>query len=153
MTGPDPFPLPPSVPNFILAFIPAEIHGDTLNTMTAFAVRASSVTTLNHSCYFLCRREASSPTCFCILCRSEYSSMHLLPCAPHPCIPPTIRMCIPCHPCHIFLPSVPHPSTTHAASLTGHSSFMGEHQDDDVHLVMVEPKRNILVGCVQLVVN
>lgn len=28
-----------SVPNFILAFIPAEISGDTLNTMTAFAVR------------------------------------------------------------------------------------------------------------------
>jgi solute carrier family 39 (zinc transporter), member 7 len=27
-----------SVPNFILAFIPAEISGDTLNTMTAFAV-------------------------------------------------------------------------------------------------------------------
>ena len=28
-----------SVPNFILAFIPAEISADTLNTMTAFAVR------------------------------------------------------------------------------------------------------------------
>ena len=28
-----------SIPNFILAFIPAEINGDTLNTMTAFAVR------------------------------------------------------------------------------------------------------------------
>ena len=28
-----------SVPNFILAFIPAKISGDTLNTMTAFAVR------------------------------------------------------------------------------------------------------------------
>jgi hypothetical protein len=27
-----------SVPNFILAFIPAEINPDTLNTMTAFAV-------------------------------------------------------------------------------------------------------------------
>lgn len=27
-----------SVPNFILAFIPAEINADTLNTMTAFAV-------------------------------------------------------------------------------------------------------------------
>lgn len=26
------------VPNFILAFIPAEIHPDMLNTMTAFAV-------------------------------------------------------------------------------------------------------------------
>jgi hypothetical protein len=28
-----------SIPNFILAFIPAQINGDTLNTMTAFAVR------------------------------------------------------------------------------------------------------------------
>jgi hypothetical protein len=27
------------VPNFILAFIPAQINRDTLNTMTAFAVR------------------------------------------------------------------------------------------------------------------
>ena len=27
-----------SVPNFILAFIPAKINSDTLNTMTAFAV-------------------------------------------------------------------------------------------------------------------
>jgi len=27
-----------SVPNFILAFIPERISGDTLNTMTAFAV-------------------------------------------------------------------------------------------------------------------
>ncbi|KAL1753187.1 ZIP zinc transporter-domain-containing protein [Schizophyllum commune] len=66
-----------SVPNFILAFIPAEIHGDTLNTMTAFATGG------------------------------------LLS--------------------DVFLHLVPH-------------SFMGEHQDDDVHLVMVEPKRNILVG-------
>ncbi|KAL1711710.1 ZIP zinc transporter-domain-containing protein, partial [Schizophyllum commune] len=66
-----------SVPNFILAFIPAEIHGDTLNTMTAFATGG------------------------------------LLS--------------------DVFLHLVPH-------------SFMGEHQDDDVHLVMIEPKRNILVG-------
>jgi hypothetical protein len=29
------------VPNFILAFIPAEINGNTLNTMTAFAVGIS----------------------------------------------------------------------------------------------------------------
>jgi hypothetical protein len=29
---------PRSVPNFILAFIPAQINGNTLNTMTAFAV-------------------------------------------------------------------------------------------------------------------
>ena len=34
-----------SVPNFILAFIPAEINGDTLNTMTAFAVRAVHLST------------------------------------------------------------------------------------------------------------
>jgi len=31
-----------SVPNFILAFIPAEINANTLNTMTAFAVRRHS---------------------------------------------------------------------------------------------------------------
>ncbi|TRM64394.1 ZIP zinc transporter-domain-containing protein [Schizophyllum amplum] len=66
-----------SVPNFILAFIPAEIHGDTLNTMTAFATGG------------------------------------LLS--------------------DVFLHLVPH-------------SFMGEHQDDGAHFVMVEPKRNILVG-------
>ncbi|KAL1740209.1 ZIP zinc transporter-domain-containing protein, partial [Schizophyllum fasciatum] len=66
-----------SVPNFILAFIPAEIHGDTLNTMTAFATGG------------------------------------LLS--------------------DVFLHLVPH-------------SFMGEHQDGGVHLVMVEPKRNILIG-------
>jgi hypothetical protein len=30
-----------SVPNFILAFIPAQINADTLNTMTAFAVRGA----------------------------------------------------------------------------------------------------------------
>ncbi|KAF9533899.1 ZIP-like iron-zinc transporter [Crepidotus variabilis] len=66
-----------SVPNFILAFIPAEIHGDTLNTMTAFATGG------------------------------------LLS--------------------DVFLHLVPH-------------SFMGEHQDSGVHFVMVEEKRNILVG-------
>lgn len=31
-----------SVPNMILAFIPAEIRPNTLNTMTAFAVRCTS---------------------------------------------------------------------------------------------------------------
>ena len=42
----DPFPAPYHaiheyrVPNFILAFIPAEINPNTLNTMTAFAVCA-----------------------------------------------------------------------------------------------------------------
>ncbi|KAF5372779.1 hypothetical protein D9615_010115 [Tricholomella constricta] len=66
-----------SVPNFILAFIPAEIHGDTLNTMTAFATGG------------------------------------LLS--------------------DVFLHLIPH-------------SFMGEHQGSGVHFVMVEEKRNILIG-------
>ncbi|KAF9036248.1 ZIP zinc transporter-domain-containing protein [Panaeolus papilionaceus] len=66
-----------SVPNFILAFIPAEINGDTLNTMTAFATGG------------------------------------LLS--------------------DVFLHLVPH-------------AFMGEHQGDGVQFVMVEEKRNILVG-------
>ncbi|KAK7463403.1 hypothetical protein VKT23_006757 [Stygiomarasmius scandens] len=66
-----------SVPNFILAFIPAQINGDTLNTMTAFATGG------------------------------------LLS--------------------DVFLHLVPH-------------SFMGEHQDSGAHFVMVEEKRNILVG-------
>lgn len=35
----------------------------------------------------------------------------------------------------VFLHLVPH-------------SFMGEHQDPGVHFVMVEEKRNILIGCV-----
>ena len=29
-------------------------------------------------------------------------------------------------------------------------SFMGEHQDGGVHFVMVEEKRNILIGCVNV---
>ncbi|KAF9450077.1 ZIP-like iron-zinc transporter [Macrolepiota fuliginosa MF-IS2] len=66
-----------SIPNFILAFIPAEINGDTLNTMTAFATGG------------------------------------LLS--------------------DVFLHLVPH-------------SFMGEHQDSGAHFVMVEEKRNILIG-------
>lgn len=66
-----------SVPNFILAFIPAQINRNTLNTMTAFATGG------------------------------------LLS--------------------DVFLHLVPH-------------SFMGEHQDGSVHFVMVEEKRNILVG-------
>jgi hypothetical protein len=68
-----------SVPNLILAFIPAEINGNTLNTMTAFATGG------------------------------------LLS--------------------DVFLHLVPH-------------SFMGEHQHPGVHFVMVEEKRNILIGCV-----
>ncbi|EMD31330.1 hypothetical protein CERSUDRAFT_69441 [Gelatoporia subvermispora B] len=66
-----------SVPNFILAFIPAEINPNTLNTMTAFATGG------------------------------------LLS--------------------DVFLHLVPH-------------SFMGEHQDGGIHFVMVEEKRNILIG-------
>ncbi|VDC06792.1 unnamed protein product [Peniophora sp. CBMAI 1063] len=66
-----------SVPNFILAFIPAQINGNTLNTMTAFATGG------------------------------------LLS--------------------DVFLHLVPH-------------SFMGEHSGHGVHFVMVEEKRNILVG-------
>ncbi|OJA19981.1 hypothetical protein AZE42_04211 [Rhizopogon vesiculosus] len=65
------------VPNFILAFIPAEIHPETLNTMTAFATGG------------------------------------LLS--------------------DVFLHLVPH-------------AFMGEHQDPGAHFVMVEEKRNILIG-------
>ncbi|KAF8813186.1 Zip-domain-containing protein [Phlegmacium glaucopus] len=66
-----------SVPNFILAFIPADINGDTLNTMTAFATGG------------------------------------LLS--------------------DVFLHLIPH-------------SFMGEHQGSGVHFVIVEEKRNILIG-------
>ncbi|KAI0779097.1 ZIP zinc transporter-domain-containing protein [Irpex lacteus] len=66
-----------SVPNFILAFIPAEINPNTLNTMTAFATGG------------------------------------LLS--------------------DVFLHLVPH-------------AFMGEHSEGGVHFVMVEEKRNILIG-------
>ncbi|KAF8239607.1 Zinc/iron permease [Tricholoma matsutake] len=66
-----------SVPNFILTFIPAEIHPDTLNTMTAFATGG------------------------------------LLS--------------------DVFLHLIPH-------------AFMGEHQDPGVHFIMLEEKRNILIG-------
>jgi zinc transporter 7 len=66
-----------SVPNFILAFIPAEINGNTLNTMTAFATGG------------------------------------LLS--------------------DVFLHLIPH-------------SFMGEHQEGGVPVIMVEEKRNILIG-------
>ncbi|KAG2018210.1 ZIP Zinc transporter [Coprinopsis cinerea AmutBmut pab1-1] len=66
-----------SIPNFILAFIPAEINANTLNTMTAFATGG------------------------------------LLS--------------------DVFLHLIPH-------------SFMGEHQGEGVHVVVVEEKRNILIG-------
>ncbi|KAJ7067103.1 ZIP-like iron-zinc transporter [Mycena amicta] len=65
------------VPNFILAFIPAQINGNTLNTMTAFATGG------------------------------------LLS--------------------DVFLHLIPH-------------AFMGEHHGDGVQFVMVEEKRNILIG-------
>jgi zinc transporter 7 len=65
------------IPNFILAFIPAEINRDTLNTMTAFATGG------------------------------------LLS--------------------DVFLHLVPH-------------SFMGEQQEPGIQLVVVEEKRNILIG-------
>ncbi|KAH0833057.1 ZIP-like iron-zinc transporter [Lanmaoa asiatica] len=64
------------VPNFILAFIPAEIDPNTLNTMTAFAAA------------------------FCLM--SSYT----------------------------WYPT----------------AFLGEHQDSGAHFVMVEDKRNILIG-------
>ncbi|KAG5652160.1 hypothetical protein H0H81_006045 [Sphagnurus paluster] len=66
-----------SVPNFILAFIPAKINANTLNTMTAFATGG------------------------------------LLS--------------------DVFLHLIPH-------------AFMGEHQGSGAHFVMVEEKRNILIG-------
>nr|GAT48736.1 Zinc/iron permease [Mycena chlorophos] len=66
-----------SVPNFILAFIPAQINANTLNTMTAFATGG------------------------------------LLS--------------------DVFLHLIPH-------------AFMGEHHGDGVQFVMVEEKRNILIG-------
>ncbi|KAF7374683.1 Zinc/iron permease [Mycena sanguinolenta] len=66
-----------SVPNFILAFIPAQINRNTLNTMTAFATGG------------------------------------LLS--------------------DVFLHLIPH-------------SFMGEHQGQGVHVLIVEEKRNIIIG-------
>ncbi|KAF7316708.1 Zinc/iron permease [Mycena chlorophos] len=70
-----------SVPNFILAFIPAQINANTLNTMTAFATGG------------------------------------LLS--------------------DVFLHLIPH-------------AFMGEHHGDGVQFVMVEEKRNILIGRVHI---
>jgi solute carrier family 39 (zinc transporter), member 7 len=37
----------------------------------------------------------------------------------------------------VFLHLIPH-------------SFMGEHQDPGVHVIVVDGKRNILIGCVRL---
>ena len=58
-----------SVPNFILAFIPAQINRDTLNTMTAFAVRVYSQAhtgPIRRGTHLLSRLVDCSPTCFCI---------------------------------------------------------------------------------------
>jgi zinc transporter 7 len=82
------------VPNFILAFIPAEINGDTLNTMTAFAVGLHNLICYQSNMSFLQTGGLLSD---------------------------------------VFLHLVPH-------------SFMGEHQDPGVHFVMVDEKRNILIG-------
>ena len=56
-----------SVPNFILAFIPAEINSDTLNTMTAFAVCVVPLTPLDtiNSRMALSRLVVSFPTFSC----------------------------------------------------------------------------------------
>lgn len=56
-----------SVPNFILAFIPAEINSDTLNTMTAFAVCVVPLTPLDtiNSQMALSRLVVSFPTFSC----------------------------------------------------------------------------------------
>ena len=84
-----------SIPNFILAFIPAEVNGDTLNTMTAFAVRGIV--------YFKITFNQAI----------NIQTGGLLS--------------------DVFLHLVPH-------------SFMGENQGSGVHFVMVEEKRNILIG-------
>lgn len=84
------------MPNFILAFIPAEINADTLNTMTAFAVRPNRVFII------------FEPVELTILQTGGLLS-------------------------DVFLHLVPH-------------SFMGEHQDSGAHFVIVEEKRNILIG-------
>jgi hypothetical protein len=59
-----------SVPNFILAFIPAQINRNTLNTMTAFAVRVyAQVHTgpmRKKGTYLLSRLAVYSPMSFCI---------------------------------------------------------------------------------------
>lgn len=85
---------PSSVPNFILAVIPSQIHPDTLNTMTAFAVRL-------YDSYHNCSLTGSLKTGGLLS--------------------------------DVFLHLVPH-------------SFMGEHQEPGAHFVMVEEKRNILIG-------
>jgi zinc transporter 7 len=91
------------VPNFILAFIPSEINANTLNTMTAFAVRVTHY--------------ASA------LCLSEENS------SGHPSLSTQTGGLLS----DVFLHLVPH-------------SFMGESTDCGIRFVMVEEKRNILVG-------
>jgi solute carrier family 39 (zinc transporter), member 7 len=55
----------PSVPNFILAFIPAEINPDTLNTMTAFAVSRRYFLPFRWIHGILYRQAVYYPTSFC----------------------------------------------------------------------------------------
>jgi len=90
------------VPNFILAFIPAEIHANTLNTMTAFAVRVA----VSSPSVYLIQTLLGNPSC-------STQTGGLLS--------------------DVFLHLVPH-------------SFMGESTSSGVRFVMVEEKRNILVG-------
>ena len=99
-----------SVPNFILAFIPAQINPNTLNTMTAFAVRTLREADDTPVLFYRSRRAASDSIVRISAVRQTGGLLS-----------------------DVFLHLVPH-------------SFMGEHQDDGVHFVMVEEKRNILIG-------
>ncbi|KAJ8468179.1 hypothetical protein ONZ51_g9801 [Trametes cubensis] len=99
-----------SVPNFILAFIPAQINPNTLNTMTAFAVRTLRGADDTPALFYRSRRAASDSIVRISVVRQTGGLLS-----------------------DVFLHLVPH-------------SFMGEHQDGGVHFVMVEEKRNILIG-------
>ncbi|KAF5341754.1 hypothetical protein D9611_001817 [Ephemerocybe angulata] len=113
-----------SVPNFILAFIPAQINTNTLNTMTAFAVRSS------HLIHHDCASNVGSP----------YQRMFLTDTPPLPLLSP-----LPLSSdsrwmlftggllSDVFLHLIPH-------------AFMGESQAPGVHFVVVEEKRNIIIG-------
>ena len=72
------------VPNMILAFIPAEIRPNTLNTMTAFAVRHGVLrrAILTSSLMPRRRRAGSFQTCFCTSCRTRsWASRRVRACA------------------------------------------------------------------------
>lgn len=85
----------PSVPNILLAFIPAEISPSTMNIMTAFAVRITPA-----------RR-------FDFTLTSTFQAGGLLS--------------------DVFVHLIPH-------------SFMGGEEQHGVRFVMVEEKRNVLIG-------